>query len=192
MAARTTMAELITLLRGYAEAGSADYTVAGGTYWTDDQLQQTLDGHRTDVYRNPLQVRATYNNGTAQYFDYYTDLRNLERADGGTVWRVEDSSGSLIGTANYTVNYDAGHLRFSSDQQGTAYWLTARVYDIDRAAADVWRRKAAHVANSGFDWKTDNHEVKRSQLRAQYLAMADSFAGQAQPSVNAWTRDDLN
>jgi len=45
------MADLITELRGMAEAGTADYSIIGsaGTtnYWDDGQLQNVLDVHRT-------------------------------------------------------------------------------------------------------------------------------------------------
>ena len=47
MTARTGMADLITELRGFVEAGTADYSIVGsaGTtnYWDDTQLQNILE-----------------------------------------------------------------------------------------------------------------------------------------------------
>ena len=49
MSARTGMANLIIRLRGMVQSGTADYTVAGSAYWTDDQLQDGLDKYRRDI-----------------------------------------------------------------------------------------------------------------------------------------------
>jgi len=43
MTARDGMTNIIATLRAWTEAGTADYSVAGTTYWDDGQLQDTLD-----------------------------------------------------------------------------------------------------------------------------------------------------
>lgn len=191
MAARDGMSDLITRLRGMTDAGTADYTLAGGTYWTDDQLQSVLDRRRMDVYREKLITQEEYSNGTAFYHNYYFCESDVERLASGTVaWRVENSAGSVMGTGSYTANYDSTHIRFAADQGGSAYWLSYRKYDIERAAADVWEQKAASVA-SRFDIKTDNHDLKRSQLRASYLQMAQIHKGRAKPQSSRFNREDV-
>lgn len=176
MAARTGMTSLIAELRSMTEAGTADYTVAGTTYWTDDQVQDELDRTREDVYDYPLSyAERTDSGGTARYYDYYFEPGWWEEVGGGTaVWIIQDSDGSTVGTANYTVNYYAGHVRFTADQAGTSYYLTGKKYNLNRAASNIWRRKAAHVANR-YDWKTDGHDMKPSQERKHYLEMSQFY-----------------
>lgn len=193
MAARDGMSTVIETLRSWTEAGTADYAVAGVTYWTDEQLEAVLDRHRTDVRRDPLRLLSDVNEANVSiYQDYYFEGGYWEDASGGTVvWTVEDSLGANVGTADYTVNYGAGHLRFNADTGGSAYYLSGRRYDLNRAAAEVWRRKAAHVA-SQVDWQSDNHQIKASQLRQHYMAMAASYEKQAPAQFIRMRRVDLN
>lgn len=191
MAARDGMASLIIELRTRCDAGTADYQVAGSDFWTDDQLQSVLDRNRRDVKRETLMLAPELSGGSAIYHDYQWCREWVEEAASGTaIWRVEDSQGSLIGTASYTPEYGARSLRFASNTGGTAYFLTYRSYDLDRAAAEVWERKAGHVA-SRFDIKTDNHDLKRSQLVEQYRAMAVEFRRRAPAKIATRVRDDM-
>lgn len=191
MAARASMASLIADLRQRCEAGTADYSLAGVTFWDDEALQARLDAYRTDVYRAPLVVQPVYSGGSALYYDYYWQRgAAVEAVDGGTAWRVEDSAGSAVGTADYEVNADARHIRFDSDQQAKAYYLTYRVFDMDRAEADVWDRKAAHYA-AAYDVSTDNTSLKRSQLIAHCRAMADAARKRAPARNRASVRFDV-
>ena len=107
--ARTTMATLITSLRGLTQAGINDYTVSGLSYWTDNQLQDVLDAHREDVYRAPMYAVQVYNGGSVEYHDYHSGYSNLEATSGGTaIFYVEDATGSAVGTALYTPDYNRG------------------------------------------------------------------------------------
>lgn len=167
MVARTGMSELITSLRGMCDAGTADYTVASGTYWTDDQLQEVLDRYRMTVNNEGLMM---YPEGT-YYYEYRFAWGDVER---GSEFKIFDSAGSQIGTALYSVNYPAQTVTFASNTLGSAFYARYRTFDINASAADVWDIKSGHVA-SRFDIETDNHNLKRSQLSAQYARMAMQF-----------------
>jgi len=194
--ARTTLANMIADLRGLANAGTADYTIAGVTYWTDDQLQQVLDTNRYDVYREELAFVPRYiTGGTIQYYDYYSQYDNFESTDGGTVaFIVEDSTGTDVGTASYTPDYRTGRIVFAANTAGTIYYLTGRAYDLNGAAADVWQRKMIQVAasSSGFDWSSDNMSVKRSQQVEQAKMMINYYNGLRWPKTAIITRGDIN
>lgn len=183
--ARTGMANLITELRGLAEAGTADYSVTSTTYWTDDQLQDVLDLHRRDVIFEPLQMYPVQiAGGSISYQDYRSSYGFYEATTGGTsILYLQDSTGANIGTANYTPDYRRGQFQFSADQAGSVYYLTGRSYDIQASAADVWRRKAAHHAPTSFDFTTDNHTIHRSQVYQHCKEMADFFDGQSSASI---------
>lgn len=177
---RTGMSALVERVRQLADAGTAEYSLAGETYYSDDQIEERLDRYRKDFYE-PLYEEPRYESGSAVYYDYYFGRSQVEQAGSGTAaWQVEDGAGSALGTAGYTVNYEARHIRFSADQGGTPYYLRGRAFDVNRTVSDIWYEKAANVA-ARFDIKTDNHDLKRSQLRASYLQMGQQFARMAQP-----------
>jgi len=192
MSARTGLSTLIETLRAWCNAGTADYSVAGTTYWTDEQLQHVLDRYRADYHRYPLTAVEEINESNEViYRNYYAPKGFYEEAGGGSaVWTVEDSTGKDVGTASYTANYEAGHIYFTSDTGGSAYYLTARTYDMHRAAADVWRQKAAHFAGR-FDWRAGEHQVSASQLYKQALAMAQYYDQIAPVRVVRLSRSDL-
>ncbi len=185
MAARTGLTNLITELRGMCEAGTADFTLSGSTYWSDDHLQDVLDTHRRDIVFEQLQMYPTQiTGGSLSYQDYRSVFGYYEATTGGTaIFYVQDSTGANIGTANYTADYRRGQVEFSSNQAGSVYYVTGRSYDLKAAAADIWRRKAAHYAPTSFDFSTDNHSVSRSQIYKHCLEMADYFDGVSTSSI---------
>lgn len=188
--ARLTMLDLINTLRGMTEAGSADYTLKAVTYWTDDELQRVLDRHREDVYNSPLAPVPTYINGTVQYLNYYSQYQNFETGTSGTsVFYIQSAAGSSIGTASYTADFANGRVTFGTDTTGSSYYVYGRSYDINRAAADIWRMKAAHAAQQ-YDFSTDNHTLHRSQMMEMCLKMANLYAGMAGPTTMQINRGD--
>lgn len=191
MPARNGMLDLIERVRVLCDAGTAEHSVQGVSYYSDEHIQERLDRQRMDVYRVPLTAQTEYSGGTAIYKRYYFPTADVERADSGTAaWLVEDYAGSAIGTASYTAYYDAQYIEFTTNTQGSAYYLTYREYDVERTAAHIWREKAAFVANRIQEISTDNHTIKRGDLRKLYLENAQYFTGQAKPKNVKWVRDD--
>jgi hypothetical protein len=191
--ARSGLSDLFLQVRAMTDAGTADYTQTGGTavYWDDNQLQIVLDRHRTDITFEPLQmVPKRVGGGTVQYLEYRSEYANFEQTTGGTaIFIVEDSTGTDSGTANWSADYARGVVTFGSDQAGTAYYLTGRSYDLNAAAADIWRTKAAQ-ASKRFDFSSDNHSVSRSQLMKNALEMASYYEGKASVAVTTLYRSD--
>ena len=193
--ARTTMAELIDVLRGMTQAGTADYTLGTATYWDADQMQRVLDRYRLEVLREQLAPTEYYAaGGTIQYYDYYSQWGNYEQTSGGTaIFIVENATGTDAGTATWSADYLNGKVTFVSDTGGSAYYLTGRSYDLNRAASDIWRQKASYYANT-FDFSTDNHSIKRSDIYKHCLQMADYYASlsDAGQAVTLMTRSDID
>jgi hypothetical protein len=191
MTARTGMAALITELRGMCNAGSADYSVAGVAYWSDEQLQTYLDKHRKDVIEEPLYNLDENEGGTSITKRYHSQHGNYEQTTGGTsVFVVKDSSWNAVGTALYTVDYPRGEITFTQGTGGSAYYLTGRSYDLHAAAADVWERKAAQVTSAAYSWSTDNMRVDKSGLRKEAVEMARYYRGLAGPTSIDLDRSD--
>lgn len=198
--ARTGLANLITELRGLAEAGTAEYTIAGSggtaTYWDDNQLQDILDTHRKDIIFEPLQMYPyQIAGGSLSWTDYRSGYGYYEATTGGTaIFYLQDSTGATAGTSLYTPDYRRGQITFGANQAGTVYYLTGRSYDLEAAAADIWRRKASHYAPSSFDFSTDNHSVSRSQVYKHCLEMAayyESKSASAVETVQMFRSDTL-
>lgn len=189
MTARTGMANIILHVRGLANAGTADWTLGTAVYWDDDHVQEMLDRRRVEFYRMPLGKVQQYEGGTVVYKIYRSGMEYLE--SGTTVFEVEDAAGNTVGTALYTPNYNNGEIVFASDTGGSSYYLTGRSYQANKAAADIWRMKAANVA-AYYDFKTDNHSMSRSQMVKQFLQMADYFDSQSGVmSVDMYRGDDV-
>jgi hypothetical protein len=190
---RAGMATLIQLVRAATNAGTADYTIAGTTYWTDDQIQAELDRTMQPYRFVMLEFAPQYNNGGYQWFDYLlpdvlgSTIEAGHSADSG--WIVRDTNGGSIDSTTYTVDYEARKITFAADRRGSAIFLDARSYNVYRAASRLWKSKAGHVANQ-FDWKTDNTEIKGSGQYQQALEMSRYYASLAGPVVSRMFRTD--
>ena len=190
--ARTGMQTLIDTVRGYANAATDEWTSETESslveYWSDEEIQRVLDRHKTEYIHAGVTVQPTYSGGSIVYVQYALGATNVE--SGTAVFKIEDIAGTVTG---YTVDYTRGIATFLTDQSGKAFYWSGFAYDLDAAAADIWRMKASHVAGL-VDFSTDGHSVKRSQQAQQYLAMANYFQ-QRSASEGVQTvrivRDDL-
>jgi len=171
--AREGMTDLISQVRGMADAGINEYSVSGVPYWNDAQIQTLLDKFRTDVRREQLYTVAQYTTGgTVQYFEYRSRFKYLEQ---GTAYLyLQNNLYDTEGTAGYSVDVDKGIFTFTTDRKGSVYFLTARAYDIYAAAAELWRMKAGHAARM-YSFSTDNHRFERGQYIANCLQMAEQY-----------------
>lgn len=191
---RSTMADIINELRSLTDASTNDYTINSTPYWLDDQLQNVLDVNRQDYIFFPLQMYPTQvSGGSLSYREYRANQSFWEQTSGGTdIFYLQDSTGATVGTSLYSVDYRRGVVTFGADQRGSVYYLTGRSYDLQSAAADVWRKKAAHYAPTAFNFSTDNHSINREQIYKHCLEMADYFDGKSIESVQTvqmWRSD---
>jgi hypothetical protein len=185
--ARDGMGLLINAVRSYSDAGTADWSNGTVNFWDDTQVQIVLDRHATSFYREQATPVITYDSGTAVYKTYWLPFQNIE---GSTEFELELADGTTAGTALYTVDYMAGKITFSANTNGIAYYATGRSYDINLAAADVWRIKAAN-ASKMFDFSTDNHSIKRGSFVKNCLEMAQYFTSVAGIQVGELERGDM-
>ncbi len=189
---RDGMANLIDQLRQMGSAEREEFTLAGETYWADEHLQTLLDQQCNNIFREVILPVPTYTNNVVQYFDYFWHFPNIEEASSGTeAFKLENALGQVVDASLYTINYDAQHIRFLASTTGEIMWLTYRSYNVARAASSCWLKKAANVANR-FDVKTDNHQLTRSQLQKQYLAMADYYKRQGGGRAKQMQRSDMH
>ena len=185
--ARTTMADLILKLRGMTETAANDYSINSIAYWTDDHLQNELDLYQ--MYVNFLQMKAIPSTGASlaiTYTRYETGLTDWEKAP-----IIQNENGTTIADTEYTFDANTGVVVFDSDTTGISRYITGYVYNVERAAAGIWTKKAAHAAK-GFDFSTDNHSIKRSQVSMQYMDMARFYGKQAgSKTISIYRGDDV-
>jgi hypothetical protein len=162
--ARSGMANLIKRVRGLADAGQDDYTVGAVTYWSDNDIQDILDSNARFLVDSPLTWREqTIGGGTVEWRISESMYRDFEEATSGTTrWAIRDSVGTQIGTANYSVDYRAGRVTFTSDQGGSAYYLTAYSFDVHAAAADIWRQRLADFV-TWYQFSSNSQSFSRQQ-----------------------------
>ena len=184
---RTGMSDYISDLRAMCNAGTADYTIAGVAYWTDDQVQTVLDRHRLDITEEMLTAIPDTAPGDVVLKRYYSAYHNLE--SGTAVFSIIDSAGNVQGTANYTADYRNGRFVWSADTEGALYYMTGRSYDVNSAAADIWRQKAGHFSTA-VNFSTDNMRVDRGSMMNNALQMATYYEQQAPAQVVTLYRSD--
>lgn len=187
--ARATMATLISRLRSqiHDAAGTAQV-------FADDELQELLDARRVDIYDAPmLSIAQVASGGTVTYYEFgVPGYGDLEDTNGGTAaFYVTDSVGTRRGTATWaSVDYQRGRVVFTTDQAGTALYVTARSYDVNGAAADACERWAQRVALQ-FDFSTDGQSFSRSQQLKMLNNMAEMYRRRARIRRTTITRTDV-
>jgi len=166
--------------------------------YTDDELQEMLDANVLHVEEQELRwLPDTIGGGSLAYHRAALGYRDLEGTASGTIyWDILTGAGSAVPA--YTPDYITGQVRFAADTTGSAYYWTGRSYDLWAAAADVWERKAASLAD-WYQFTADGQSFARQQAFQQAREMAKSCrsrTGQNRSSgglqTGVFVRGDLN
>jgi hypothetical protein len=176
--ARASMSNLIDDLRALANAGTADYSIGATAYFSDDHMQSALERHAT-IYDFEFMEPFAQRSGAGWVYKIFdSHIANWEDTP-----QIYDGNGNEV-TTGFTVNYQTGRVTFATDQTGIARMISGTAYNVNLAAADVWRQKAAYYADA-YDLSTDNHSLSRSQLAAQAKERASYFSaiGRAGQSI---------
>jgi len=185
------------IVRQRAAVGTADYTVAGTSYWSNSQIDDVLARNRRLVVEEPIEwIRQTAPDGGASYAlaEFYSLAGMIEPGGPGTAGTMIDPStgGTITG---WTID-QTGLVTFAADTGGTVVpRFTGYVYDVNGAAAEVLETYAAHVADQD-DFSTDDQSFSRSQKHPMLLAQAarlrERSAGFGVTETIPSYRDDLN
>ena len=175
---RNGMANLVQRLRQMTEAGTADYSLAGETYWSDTEMQATLDEFRTRRIDLSLRAEPDYVSGASIYRRYtlpYGAGNAVEGTAGGTdVFRVYDSTGATVAGSVYAFNERELSVTFTNDTEGSARYWSGYSYDLIGAARQVWLMKASHVWNA-VNFSVDWQRFDREALYRHCMEMATNF-----------------
>jgi len=165
MSVRTTMADLITRVRELIGDPVIAGTPSTSTY-TDQQIQDALDAHRTQVRNAPLRpLQVANTSGTVTYLDWFAPRGAWEASPVLT----DGAYGVLTPSASDCL---AGEWTFSTTQ--TSVLVSGQCFDLYGAAIDmlylVLQSKAAE-----FDFATDGQSFSRSQQAAGIRALIDAY-----------------
>ncbi|MCX7670395.1 MAG: hypothetical protein N2439_10020, partial [Anaerolineae bacterium] len=124
MAVRATMADLITRIRLLINDPAGASQV-----FTDQQVQDALDRHRTEVRYLTLTAAETITAGAVDYLDYYADVGDWEADEA-----LYDGAYALLTPS--AADRLTGHWTFAASQPPPVL-ITGKHYDVYAAAADL-------------------------------------------------------
>lgn len=201
MAVRAGMAQIITALRRMTDTEASSEAIETGNYWSDQMLQDELDLHVVEHVRAGLtpvaEVLATNTVSYTRYAIPSTVGRWLERPTDLTVdgnFKVQDSLGELVlfgsGEEQYVVDWATMRVVFGKNREGHRFYLTARNYDLNLSAANIWLQKAGQ-RSSLIDWRTDNHQLWQDQEYQHCMQMHKLYSGKAGMRLARFVRADM-
>jgi hypothetical protein len=173
--------------------------VTSTPYFSDTELQDVLDGQVTFIRNERMPwLSETDTSGVPVYYECKGPYRDIEGTASGTAyWTLKTSTGALI-TSGFTQDGINGLIRFTADQGGTAYYLTARSYDLNAAAADVLMQRAAYFSD-WYSFAGDGQKFERQQAYEQSIKMIEVFRARTGQNIqrggmqsNVFLRTDIN
>lgn len=168
MAVRTGTQYLIDKIDSYIPSEAVSFI-------TDVEKQEILDRNRTRILKHLLEAEQTYTNNDFTYLYYRSDFNNLEGDTSGSAYfRMYDSGGTAIGTANFTGNYATGEFTFNTDQDNQARYVDVYTYDLFGALSEVWEVILANTS-SLYDVQVEGRKFSRSQWFTHCQQMIDMY-----------------
>jgi hypothetical protein len=165
-------------------AGTADITAGTLTYFSDNQLDTIFDRHSVNFIHSEIEAEYPQflSGNVLSWTQYPIGYDHVEQSTGGTaIFIVQNNSGGTVSASDYSVDYTRGIVTFNADTKGLEYYVTGFAYDIYAAAAEIMQMKANAVSNQ-FDFSTDNHSVKKSQVYTNHIKQMDYFRSKSKNS----------
>lgn len=177
MAVRSSMAALIARERILIN------DPAGASQIFDDQtIQDILDEGREDIVNMVLIPKPTFTGATIQFLNYYSDVGGWEDDYVLKQYLVNVVTPS-------TVEPIAGHFVFAATTLPPIY-ITGKLFDVYRGAADLLERMAARWALS-YNVTVDGQTLHREGASAQLLKLAQTYRMKQRARGITLTRTDV-
>ena len=159
------MALVIARLRRLTDAATDD-EFNGVTFWTDDQLQTTLDENSFPVVDLELTPSTMLVNGVADWRTQFFYKRTLDAYDyERNAQVVETSTGTPIDDDFFTLDWSRMTVVLTDDvTSNVSYSLRLTLYDMWNAAARIWYEKAEQ-RTSYISSKANAHKLEMQQER---------------------------
>lgn len=177
MAVRSTMAALISRVRSMINDQSGPNQV-----FSDQEIQDVLDAGRQDVVNSALIPKPTYTGATIQFLNYFSELGGWE--DDYVVKQYLTTT-----VTPSSVEPIAGHFVFVQTTLPPLY-ITGKLHDVFRAAADLLERQAAKWVLS-YNMTVDGQSLQRGQVTQALQSLAKTYRMQQRPRSISVVRSDL-
>lgn len=176
MAARASMATLIARVRQMINDTS------GSPTFQDQEIQDVLDQSRMDIYNTPLKSEPTFSGIDIQYLNYFSDVGGWEDD-----YVLKQYLTTLVTPSS--AEPIAGRFAFAQNVFPPVY-ITGKIYDVFRAAADLLDRMAAkHVLCYSFS--SDGQSFQRGTVPTALQALARTYRMQQRPRAITMRRSDI-
>src|SRR5260370_2091814 len=177
--ARASMAALISRIR---DLTNDNLPAGSGQVWSDNQIQDVLDEGRIDVYNGHLTEKPTFSGSTIQYLDYVSEYGGWE-----TDYVLKQYLTVAI-TPSF-VEPIAGHFQFAVNEFPPVF-ITGKIYDVYRSAADILERQAAQWALR-VSMTVDGQTIQRGQAVMALLNLAKTYIRKQRPRTITMKRGDF-
>lgn len=157
--------------------------------FTDQQLQDALDAHRTFIQRERLRAEPTYSSTQTLYVDHFSLFDNLEDDTAGA--GAEPPSFQTLSYAAVTwdtKDFLTGHFTKTAGQDPPVYF-TGRTYDVNAAAADLLEAWAGKT-KLDFNFSTGTGSYSRQQKFADLMDLAKLYRKKSRVTVSTAERSD--
>lgn len=173
MPVRATMTDILAELRRMTDLVNVSDSSPDYEQFTDQTLQDILDRFAR------VEVRDWDTFPVSQLENGLTNNLVYDLPVNGPYYRYEtltvvDSSG--YEAVNYTVDYILPQVVFTSDQGSKTYRVRGNGFMLNRAAAAIWKQKAALRA-SMIQFKAGDHTLYEHQEYQHCLDMARYYGG---------------
>lgn len=180
--ARSSMAALISRVRLLINDVIPAGNPGNGQIFTDDQIQDVLDEGRVDVVNKELIAKPTFSGATIQYLNYYSELGGWEDdyvlKQYLTVLEIPSS-----------VEPIAGHFTFSANVFPPVY-VTGKIFDVYRSAADLLERQAAQWALA-YNVTMDGQSLQRGNATVALQNLAKTYRMKQRAKMGDVKRGDI-
>ncbi len=151
--------------------------------FADQDVQDTLDESRQDVYSLQLTGKPTWNSTGYAYLDYETELGGWE--DG----MILKQFFTIVVTPSVSEPI-VGHWQFAANTLPPVH-ITGKLYDVYRAAADLLERLAAKWMLS-YSFSSDGQSFQRGQASIHLEKRIQALRRHQRAGTISLVRTDTN
>jgi hypothetical protein len=151
----------------------------------DSDVQDVLDEGREDIVNMSLIGKPTFSGSTILYLNYYSEY-------GGWESDYVLKQYLTVTVTPASAEEIAGHFVFAASTLPPIF-ITGKLFDIYRAAADLLERTAAKWQGvMGYDFASDGQSFKRSQAPENLQKLADKYRMKQRARSISVFRSDTN
>ncbi len=180
MAVRSSMAALIARVRLLI---NDTLPQGSGQIWSDQTIQDVMDESREDLMNVVLTPKPTFTGSTIQFLDYYYELGGWEDD-----YVIKQYLVNPVTPA--TSEPIAAHWQFAQTTLPPLY-ISGKLYDVYRSAADLLERQAAQWALS-YNISVDGQNLQRSQAAVALQNLAKTYRMKQRARTISLIRTDQN